>query len=199
MYTRLLTFNRATDIDAGVAYLRNEVLPVLNSQHGFRGVSASADRSGAVLGILSLWETEADRTASNSAMGKARDEATELVGGELTVENFEQVAEAITKPPVAGCALIVTRISMDPAAIDENVAFFKSEVLPQIKARPGFCALRNMLDRQGGHGLTGTVWEDRKAMEAAAADMSERRSVAASWGVSFDETTYREILLSEIK
>ena len=54
MYTRLLTFNRATDIDAGVAYLRDEVLPVLNSQHGYRGVSASADRPGAVLGILSL-------------------------------------------------------------------------------------------------------------------------------------------------
>ena len=89
---------------------------------------------------------------------------------------------------------------MDPAAIDDNVAFFKSEVLPQIKARPGFCGLRNMLDRQSGRGVTGTVWEDRKAMEAAAAGMSERRARShVSRGVRFDDTTYREILLSEIK
>jgi heme-degrading monooxygenase HmoA len=199
MHTRLLTFNRATNIDAGVAYLRDEALPVLNSQHGYRGVSASADRPGAVLGILSLWETESDRAASNSALGKARDEATKIVGGDLTVENFEEVAEAITKPPVAGCALIVSRLSMDPAAIDGNVAFFKSEVVPQIQSQPGFCALRNMIDRQSGRGVSGTVWENRKAMEAAAAGMLERRSVAASRGVSFDETTYREILLAEIK
>jgi heme-degrading monooxygenase HmoA len=199
MYTRLLTFNGATDIDAGVTYLRDEVLPVLNAQHGYRGVSASADRTGAVFGILSLWKTESDRTASNSALGKARDEAVNVVGGDLTVENFEQVAEVITKPPVAGCPLIVTRLSMDRAAIDDNVAFFNNEVAPQIKAQPGFCALRNMIDRDSGRGVTGTVWESRKAMEAFAADMSERRSVAVARGIRFDETTYREILFGEIK
>ena len=42
MHTRLLTFRGATNIDAGVDYLRDEVLPVLNSQRGYRGVSASA-------------------------------------------------------------------------------------------------------------------------------------------------------------
>jgi heme-degrading monooxygenase HmoA len=199
MYTRLLTFKGATDIDGGVGYLRDEVLPIINAQHGYRGVSASADRPGAVLGILSLWESESDRAASDSALGKARQEAIKIVGGELTVENFEQVAAEITKPPVAGCALIVTRTSMDPTTVDDNIAYFKSEVVRQIEAQPGFCALRNMIDRQTGRGVVGTVWDDREAMEAYAAGMSERRSNAVSRGISFDETTYREILLSEVR
>jgi hypothetical protein len=54
MFTRLWTFTGASNIDSGVAYLRDEVLPVLNSQRGYRGVLASAARSEGVLGILSL-------------------------------------------------------------------------------------------------------------------------------------------------
>ena len=77
-------------------------MPVLNSQRGFRGISASADRAGAVLTILSLWDTEADRAASDSALGKAREEALKLVGGSLTVENLEEVASAVVKAPVPG-------------------------------------------------------------------------------------------------
>ena len=199
MYTRILTFKRATDIDGGVSYLRDEVLPVLNAQHGFRGVTASADRAGALLGIMSLWESDSDRAASDSALGKARQEAVKIVGGDLTVENFEQVAEVTTKPPTAGCALIVTRTSMDPASVDDNIAFFKNEVVAQIKAEPGFCALRNMIDRQTGRGLVGTVWENRGAMEAFAARSSERRAVAVSRGISFDDASQRELLLAEIK
>ena len=199
MYTRLLTFSGATDIDGGVAYLRGQVMPVLNTQHGYRGVSASADRAGGVLGILSLWDSESDRAASESALGKAREEATKIVGGDLAVDNFEQLAEEIARPPVAGFFLIATRVSMDPAAVDDNIAFFKNEAVPQIKAQPGFCALRNMIDRNTGRGVVGSVWEDRAAMEAFAAGMSERRALAAARGVSFDESSFREILVSEVK
>jgi hypothetical protein len=56
-----------------------------------------------------------------------------------------------------------------------------------------------MIDRQTGRGLVGTVWEDRGAMEAFAAKSSERRAAAVSRGISFDDTSYREILLAEIK
>jgi hypothetical protein len=49
-FTRLWTFTGASDIDSGVAYLRDEVLPVLNPQRGYRGVLASAAQSEGVLG-----------------------------------------------------------------------------------------------------------------------------------------------------
>jgi hypothetical protein len=47
--------------------------------------------------------------------------------------------------------------------------------------------------------VVGTVWEDREAMEAYDAGMAERRAPAASRGITFDETTYREILLADMK
>ena len=97
MYTRLLTFKGAADIDGGVAYLREEALPVLVAQRGYRGVTASGNRSTNIFGILSLWETEEDRASSDSALGKARDEALKIVGGDLTIERYEQLAAEVVK------------------------------------------------------------------------------------------------------
>jgi heme-degrading monooxygenase HmoA len=198
MYTRLLTFTGATNIDAGVDYLRDQVLPVLHAQHGFRGISASADRDAKVLSILSLWDSEADRAASDSALGKAREEALKLVGGELSVENLEEVAVAVKTPPGAGCALLVSRVSMDPATVDDNIAFFSSEIQPQIEAAPGFCALRNMADRAAGRAAVGVIFEDRAALDAYLAGMEERRAPSIARGIRFDENSVREILFSEI-
>ena len=198
MYTRLLTFTGATNIDGGVTYLREEAVPVLITQHGYRGVSASADRAGAVFSILSLWETESDRENSNSALGKARNEALDVVGGALKVETFEQVAQAVNRPPVAGCALLVTRVSMDPASVDDNITFYKEQVVAQIQSQPGFCALRNMIDRSTGEGMTGTVWETQDDLEAFTANMEERRAPAIARGITFGETRVREILFSEV-
>jgi heme-degrading monooxygenase HmoA len=199
MHTRLLTFTGATNIDAGVEYLRNEAIPVLNAQRGYRGVSASADRPGALFGILSLWDTEADRAASDSALGKAREEALELVGGSLSIENLEEVASAVTKPPGPGCALFVSRVSMDPASVEDNISFFKDQVMPQMQAAPGFCALRNMIDRESGRAVVGTIFEDRASLDAYAATTEERRAPALARGITFGETSIREILLAEMK
>ncbi|MBA2325109.1 MAG: hypothetical protein H0V95_00495 [Actinobacteria bacterium] len=199
MHTRVLTFTGAKNIDGGVDFLRQKVVPVLNEQKGYRGVTASADRSGAVLGILSLWETESDRDASDSALTNARQEGLDLIGGELTVETFEQLLAEVASPPGPGSALIVTRISMDPAKIDENFAFFKSDILPRIKANAGFQAVRNMINRKTGHGLVGTVWADQDTMKAAATEAQSRRQEGIARGVSFGDVSYREVLFSDLR
>lgn len=199
MYTRMLTFRGASDIDGGVAYLRQEVLPILTAQRGYRGVTASGNRSTNVLGILSLWDTEEERAASDSALGKARDKAIKIVGGNLTVENFEQIVAEVVKPITVGCSLFVTRVSMDSTKVDENVAFFKSDVLPIIKSQPGFCGLRNMIDRSSGKGAVGSVWETKESLDAFVAMQPERRKIAESRGVRFDEQEDREVLFADLR
>jgi len=89
MFTRIVSFTGAKDIDAGIAYVRDTVAPVLHQQKGFRGTTASADRAGKVFSVLSLWDTAADREASESALLKVREEGQKIIGGQLTVELFE--------------------------------------------------------------------------------------------------------------
>jgi heme-degrading monooxygenase HmoA len=199
MHTRLTTFTGAGKIDEGVAFVRDVALPVLAAQRGFRGVTVSADRAGGAFGVLSLWESAADRDASDSALDKTRQEGLGVVGGTMTVENFEQVVQEISRPPVVGSALTVVRISMDPATIDENIAYFTSTVLPQIKANAGFLALRNMVNRSNGQGVVGSVWADAASQQAAAADAMARRQEASDRGVTLGDLSFREILLSELR
>jgi heme-degrading monooxygenase HmoA len=197
MFSRVLTFRGAKNIDGGVGVVR-DTLPVLRGLKGYRGVTASADRDGDVFGILSLWETEADRDASLDALAGARQQGLDVLGGDLTVESFEELVVEMASPPPVGSALMVTRISMDPSKIDENVGFFKSSILPRITAAPGFLALRNMIDRKTGRGAVGTVWTDQAAMKSAAAEAQARRDEGRARGVKFEEDSYREILFADM-
>jgi heme-degrading monooxygenase HmoA len=199
MYARVLTFTGVTDFDAAIKFLRETALSIVQSQRGYKGMTASADREGGILGVLSMWENEADRDASESALGKTRQEAQGQFATGLTVETFEERVVQMTKPPEVGSRLMVTRISMDPAKVDGNIEFFKSTVAPDIAANPGFRALRNMIDPQTGEGIVGTVWDDEQSMQAAAAAAQTRRPEAADRGVNLGEPSYREVVFTDLR
>jgi heme-degrading monooxygenase HmoA len=197
MYTRLLTFSGIKDIDGALSYLREKVQPVVSGQKGYRGMAASADRSQGIFGVISLWETEADREASFGALSALRDESVEQFGGQLQVDSFEQLVDETVAPPGPGAVLLIQQVSMDPARIEENAAFFKSEIVPQIKATPGFVGLRHLINRQTGEGLVGTVWKDEAALTGALEKAMARRPVAEARGVKFAESSRREVLYGD--
>ena len=198
MFTRLLTFRQAHDIEAGIAYLRQDILPLLRQQYGYRGVSASADRAARTFVVLTVWESEAGRDASDSVFVKTTTGVHDLVGGEYFVEQFEQVGEAITKPPVPGCWLNLVRVRLDPAAIDEHLMFFDAELLPQIASVPGFCSLRILVDRSTGRGAVSSVWENRTSLEGALASLPARVTAAMERGIAIEGVAQSEIVVAEI-
>jgi heme-degrading monooxygenase HmoA len=198
MYARILTFNGAKDVDAGVTFLTEKAVPVLRQHHGFRGVNASADRAANVLGVLSLWDTPEDRDRSFAAMAGLRADSESVVGVAPEVDNFEAtVFEVGSPPPATGCVLMVTGIHMDPAKIDDNVAYFRNEVVPRMKQQAGFRGVRHMVDRESGDGMVGTVWTDDDAMRTWAEESRAARKQAVDRGVTFSEPSFREILLVE--
>jgi hypothetical protein len=198
MHVRIVTFTGATNIDAGIGFLREKVIPVLRDQKGYRGLFASAERARGVLGALTIWDTDAERDASWDALAELRDEAQDTIGGDMTVENFEQLLQEIgSAPAVPGSALRLLRVSMDPARVDEHLAFFRSDALPQIKAMPGWQAVRVLGNRETGHGITGTTWSDEAAMNAAAAALESGRQRAAARGMLFGETSLRQIVVAD--
>ncbi len=198
MYARLVTVTGADNINDGVVFLREKVVPTLMDQKGYRSLTASADRSARIFEVLSSWETAADREASESAAGKLRHEAIGIFGGELHVEHFEELVVDVNEPPSMGSALMATRVSMDSRRIDENLAFFRTNVLPRIKATPGYCALRYMINRETGHGLSYSVWTDQEAMRAWAASAQPLRQDATARGVTLGEASHRELLFVDL-
>ena len=198
MYARVVTLSGVKDVDGFLASLQEASLEALRAQRGYKGISVSADRSGGVVGTLTLWESEADRDASDSALAKLREEVAGQFAADMQVDSFEERVVEISGRPDVGSPLMVTRISMDPAKVDENLEHFKREILPQIKAAPGFRSLRNMINPQTGQGIVGSIWADEQTMRAAADAAMARRPQAESRGVNFGETSYREIIFVDM-
>jgi heme-degrading monooxygenase HmoA len=175
------------------------VVPELHGQKGFRGLTASGNRSTGDFGILGLWETIEGLEASDGAVSELRKDAMAVLGGQITVETMEQVVGEAARPQdLVGCPLRIVRVTMDPAKMDEHVAFFRSEVLPELKATPGFVAVRNMVNRSTGEGMVGTIWADEDSMQASESTAEERRRRALTRGVEIGEPTYRTVLFGHL-
>jgi hypothetical protein len=195
MFTRLVSFTDAKDIDAGIEYVRDTVNSVLHQQKGFAGTIASADRANGVFGVLTRWETEADRDASESALLKVREEGQKVIGGQLSVEYFEEVlVELVAGPPRVGAGLLVTHATMNPAKVEDNLAYFRREVLPQIKKSAGLLFVRQLVNRETGDSLVGTGWIDAAAMRAGAAEAEARQRSTPDLPVTIVDRSLREIV-----
>jgi heme-degrading monooxygenase HmoA len=199
MYARVIMLTGLQDIDAAVAYLEETALPAVRAQNGYEGLSAAADRSSGRLGVLTLWATAADREASNSALSKVREEGRNQLAADMTVETFDQQAVQIGRRPEVGNRVLVTRISMDPSRVKDNVEYFKSEVMPQVSAAPGFRTLRNLIDPDTGEGIVSSIWDDEQSLQAALEATEERRAMAASRGVTFGERMLAELVFVDLK
>jgi len=197
-YNRVVTLTGVQDVDAMVAYIRETALSGLRGQKGYQGFSVSADRGAGVLGTLSMWESQADRDASDSALAKLREDAKAQFATDMTVETFDDRVLELSRPPEVGSRLMVTPISMDPSKVDENIEAFKQEVVPQIKAAPGFRSVRAMINAQTGKGMAGSIWDDDQSRQAAADAALARRSEGEARGVQFGEMSFREILLVDM-
>ncbi|GAC1445655.1 MAG: hypothetical protein NVSMB55_27850 [Mycobacteriales bacterium] len=199
MFTRVVTISGAQDIDAGIEYVRSTVAPVLRQQRGFRAMTTSVDRSSGLLGVLSVWETAVDRDSSESAVLKLREEVQEITGGRLTVDLYEETLVEMVggRLPAPGTFLLVTRVKSDVDKVDANLEHFRREVLPQIKANPGLLAVRQMINRQTGEGIVGTVWADEPSMRAAADAAAERQRTTTP-PVTIVSRSEREVVFVDI-
>lgn len=197
MHVRINTVTGASRIDEGVQFLRDEVVPQLQQQKGFRGLSASGDRTAGVVIVLSVWDTEEDLEASESAAEKARGSAVNVMGGKVSVERYEQtVWEIGDTRPGPGTRLHIRHTKLDPARIDANLAFFRETVVPDMKATPGFLGVRQLINRETGEGRVGTLWADDTSLDASLARGEERRAMAAERGVQFGEEHRFEVLFA---
>jgi heme-degrading monooxygenase HmoA len=175
------------------------VVPEFSGQKGFRGLSASGNRSTGEFGILGLWETLEDLEASNSTVSKLRADVMKVLGGEITVQTMEQtLAEVVLQRDMVGCALVIVRAKMDPDRVDEHLAVFRSEVAPAILAMPGLVSIRQFVDRSTGDGVVGTVWSDEESARESRAAAEERRQEAAERGVQLGDPSFRTILFNHL-
>jgi heme-degrading monooxygenase HmoA len=206
MFTRVVWSQRAAptpraEIDKGLSYFRERIIPSLKTQAGFLGAAVLVDSENGEGATVTYWES-AEAMAASEAMGAAgRVEAAQATGIIIKdVDRFETLLQDRVGPATAGSFVRVNDVPASTAQIDAAVAWARDTALPKVKSQTGYRALLVSANRATGRMLVASIWEsaaDRKASESAISGLRSQLAEVAQTKADTRVSLY-ESMLAEI-
>ncbi|UOY01856.1 antibiotic biosynthesis monooxygenase [Blastococcus sp. PRF04-17] len=169
MYARSTTVHAdPRRIDDGIAYVRDEVMPAVQSMPGCMGLSMLCDRDSGRCIVTTSWDSEESMSASRDAVMPMRERATDVMGGSFDVQEWEiAVLHRAHRAPEGACCR-VTWTRGDPARMDDMTETFRTALVPRLDDIPGFCSVSVMGDRHTGMSVLTATYDDRASLEGSA-------------------------------
>ena len=189
MYARSTTINAApASVDAGIAQVRDEVMPRLLEMDGCIGLSMLVDRESGRCIATSAWQSEEAMRASDEELRPVRERIAETMGGDSPqMEEWEIAVLHRDHRSVAGACVRATWVKIDPATMDRAIDVYKLASLPRLEDLAGFCSASLLVDRASGHGVSSVTYDSREAMDS-------NREAAASMRASTSKDAGAEVL-----
>jgi heme-degrading monooxygenase HmoA len=187
-------------IDAGVAFVRDEVMPGIMKLDGCVGLSCIVDRGAGRLIATSSWATEEAMRASDSQVAGLRERGMDIMQGTLAVEEWEVAVMHREHQSADGACCRVTWLRTRPEDIDRGIEIYRSQVLPMVEEMDGFCSASLLVDRAGGRACGTSTWDTRAAMEASRLKASALRDeTAASGGGEIIEVAEFDLVMAHLR
>ena len=152
-------------IDAGIAHVRDVVMPALREVDGCVGVSLLVNRESGRCIATSAWETREAMHASAERIRPVRDQAAHAFGGSPTLDEWEIAVLHRDHPSGPGAGVRATWLKVRPDQFDRAIAFYRESVLPAIEELEGFCSASLMLDRASWRAVASSTFDSLAAME----------------------------------
>ena len=93
----------------------------------------------------------------------------------------------------------ITRLEGSPDQIEQGTDYIRQTILPAARQIDGFRGVLNLADREGGKGMTITLWETEEAMRASEEAGDRLREEAANaLGATVVGVERYEVTLSEV-
>ncbi|WP_107774220.1 hypothetical protein [Nocardioides sediminis] len=195
MYARSTSITGdAGQVDACVAFVRDEVMPAVTAMDGCIGLSLLVDREGGRCIATTSWLGEEEMRATEGRVGPLRARGSELMGGEAEVDRWEIAVMHREHEAEEGSWCRVTWMQCDPAEVESMIDFFRDTVLLRLDGEDEFCSASFLVDRAGGRCCGTARFESRAGLEATremVARMREERSATSS-------TRFTDILECEL-
>jgi quinol monooxygenase YgiN len=179
VYARSTTFHGMPgNVDAGIAFVKNEAAPMLAEIEGCRGLSLLVDRETGQCIATSSWESQEAMASSDDRLRPIRERGRDILGGSIQIDVWD--VAVMHRAHHGECC----RVSWLQGDLDAMIESFRGHILPDLEQTPGFCSASLLVNRTAGLGCASTVWEDRAAMEASrpAADEMRRTTASAAGG-----------------
>jgi hypothetical protein len=202
MYARATTVQADPQrVDAGIAYIRDEVMPALQGMPGCMGLSMLCARDTGRCIVTTSWDSEESMSASREAVRAMREQANEVMGGQFDVQEWE--VAIMHRAHVLGegaWARVIYSHLQDVGAADRTLDAWKTNVLPKLDEFAGFSNVSLMIDRAAGRGVTTVCFDDRASMDASK-EMGDRMrdEFASRMGLEMDEVLDMEVALHHLR
>ncbi len=184
MYARSTTvLAQPESIDAGLAYVRDEVMPTMERIDGCIGLSMLVDRMSGCCIITSAWRNDDAMRASERELRPVRERAGEVLGGRPQVDEWEIATLHRDHTSNPGACVRATWIRLEPQEMDRLIDVYRMALLPQIQEFDGFCSASLMVDRTAGYAVSSVTFDSAEAMMGTrnvAAELRERGAREAS-------------------
>ncbi|MDQ1731678.1 MAG: hypothetical protein QOK10_1837 [Pseudonocardiales bacterium] len=177
VYARSTTIQaNQSSLDAGIAHVRDEVLPALRQLDGFVGLSMMVDRDSGMCIATSAWQSEDAMRASANQVEPVRNRAAEILGGSAEVEEWEIAVMHRDQPTHDGACVRSAWLQTDAGRLDELADVYRMRALPQIEALRGFCSASFMINRSTGRAVSSACFESMDAMRESREQSEQIRS-----------------------
>jgi len=189
-----------SSIDAGVAYVRETVMPLLDGLEGYIGLSLLADRSSGRCITTSAWESLDAMRASAAAVDDVRNRAAEIFGGGApTIEEWEIAVLHRQHETGEGACVRVTWANVEPDQIDPGIEVFRS-ALPAMEQIEGLCSTSLLVDRATGRGVSSAAYESADAIERNRAEIERLKgSVSGEAAARILEEHDFELMIAHLR
>ena len=185
-------------IDAGIAYIRDEVMPTLLMQDGCVGMSLVVDRDSGRCIATSSWRDEQSMHVSDEMLAPARARAGELLGGSPQVEEWEVAVMHRDHATSGGACCRITWAR--PRELDRGIEMWRTTVLGELEMMSGFCSASMLLDRSRGMTVSTAVFDSREALMATRERARELRDqTAREHGVAFLDVEEFDLAIAHLR
>lgn len=201
MYARSTTIMaRPESIDAGIAQVRDVVMPMLQDMAGCIGLSMLADRESGLCIATSAWESEDAMRASGGQLTPIRERVGEVLGGSPQVEEWEIAVLHRDHRAADGACVRAAWTQTAPDNIDRVIDAFKMRGLPAMEEFDGFCSASLFVDRATGRACSSVTFDSMAAMDRCRDAATELRNrVTAEAGTEVLDVGEFELVLAHLR
>lgn len=201
MHARSITIMAdPSKLDAGIAYVRDEVQPMITQMDACTGLSLVVDRDSGHAIVTSAWRDEAAMKASDAGLVRVRARGSEILGGEPRAEEWEVAVMHRDHAASAGSCCRVSWMRLHSGEIDRAIRVYTTGILPSVEQLPGFCSASLLVDRLTGRACASTAFDSREAMEASRDQAwTIRESGAREAGVDVTDVVEFDLAIAHLR
>ena len=201
MYARSTTvLAHLKSIDAGVAHIRDEVMPTLLGMEGCIGLSMLVDRNTGRCIATSAWRTREAMLASERQLRPVRDHVAEILGNRPQVDEWEIAVLHRDHTSRSGACVRASWVRMAPAQADRVVDVYRMGLLPVMQDYDGFCSASLLVDRASGLAVSSVSYDSIESMQRSREKSDALREAGArEAGVEIVEVCEYELALAHLR